>query len=151
MNSIVEHALDQFADASDPLFDSVHQVKIPTWHQGRVVLLGDAAWCLTLYSGMGATSGMLGGAVLGDMLQRHPTNIEAALTAWEQDMRPFIRKQERLVPLKSQFFVPSNCFTAWVRSLLVTLRAKRMSSKHTPDVAPDADQVGEVKTEAVTR
>lgn len=150
-NGIIEHAFDQLAAASDFLFDSVHQVKMPTWHQGRILLLGDAAWCLTLYSGMGATSGMRGGAVLGDMLQRHPRDIETALTAWEQEMRSFIRKQERLVPLKSQFFVPSNRFAAWMRWLFVTLSARRQYGKRTLGVAQDADQVGEVETGAPTR
>ncbi|MEV4188177.1 hypothetical protein AB0J28_42760 [Streptosporangium canum] len=32
-----------FEQAPDRLFDSVHQVRMPRWHSGRVVLVGDAA------------------------------------------------------------------------------------------------------------
>ncbi|MFE1589282.1 hypothetical protein [Streptomyces sp. NPDC059402] len=42
-----------------------------TWHTDRVVLLGDAAWCLTLYSGMGASTAMAGADLLGTLLQRN--------------------------------------------------------------------------------
>src|SRR4051812_24761509 len=72
----------------DHLFDSVRQVKMPSWHRGRVVLVGDAAWCVTLYAGMGATSGIAGGELLGPMLQRHPGDLPGALHAWEARMRP---------------------------------------------------------------
>ncbi|MEU6782183.1 FAD-dependent monooxygenase [Nonomuraea angiospora] len=43
-----------------------------SWHRGRVVLVGDAAWCVTLYAGMGASSGMAGADLLGTMPARHP-------------------------------------------------------------------------------
>ncbi|MEV1244371.1 hypothetical protein [Nonomuraea sp. NPDC049750] len=40
-------------------------VLLPHWHQGRVALIGDAAWCLILYSGMGASAGIVGAEMLG--------------------------------------------------------------------------------------
>ena len=51
---VVRHVLDSLEEAPDHLFDSVHQVRMPRWSAGRVVLVGDAAWCMNLYSGMGA-------------------------------------------------------------------------------------------------
>ncbi|WP_329343478.1 hypothetical protein OG252_44745 [Streptomyces sp. NBC_01352] len=48
-----------------------------TWYTGRVVLLGDSAWCLTLYSGMGASTALVGTDLLGTLLQRNGGN-----TAW---------------------------------------------------------------------
>jgi 2-polyprenyl-6-methoxyphenol hydroxylase-like FAD-dependent oxidoreductase len=45
---VVRHVLDSLEQqAPDHLFDSVHQVKMPRWSTRRVVLLGDAAWCMT--------------------------------------------------------------------------------------------------------
>ncbi|MFB6679357.1 hypothetical protein ACFCWG_44610 [Streptomyces sp. NPDC056390] len=35
------------------LFDQVSQIRMSRWSQGRVVLLGDSAWCMTLHSGQG--------------------------------------------------------------------------------------------------
>lgn len=92
---ILEHLFGQFEAADDSLFDSVHQVEMPTWHTDRVVLVGDAAWCLTLYSGMGASTGMAGADLLGTTLARNPGNTARALREWEQRLRPFIEVQQR--------------------------------------------------------
>lgn len=43
---------DAVRAADDYPFGSVHQVEMPAWHTGRVVLVGDSAWSPTLYSGM---------------------------------------------------------------------------------------------------
>ncbi|MEU6711686.1 FAD-dependent monooxygenase [Nonomuraea sp. NPDC046802] len=91
---ILGELFERYEEAPDALFDSVQQVRMPQWHQGRVVLAGDAAWCLTLYSGMGASTGMAGADLLGTMLQRHPDDIGTALKAWETHLRPYIEDQQ---------------------------------------------------------
>ncbi|MVO85379.1 FAD-dependent oxidoreductase [Streptomyces sp. p1417] len=91
---LLEGLLTRYEQASDALFDSVQQVRMPSWRRGRVVLIGDAAWCMTLYSGMGVSSGIAGGELLGTMLQRHVGDVPGALRAWEARMRPFIRTQQ---------------------------------------------------------
>lgn len=119
----VEFVLEQFERAENYLFDSVHTVDMPTWSKDRVVMLGDAAWCLTLYSGYGATSAMHGAAQLGRRLTAagtDPQRIAAALADWEADLRPFIGKHRRLTAIKSQAFVPSNRVTYALRSTLLT-------------------------------
>ncbi|MFE0172854.1 FAD-dependent monooxygenase [Streptomyces sp. NPDC059002] len=91
---LLEGLLDRYQQAPDALFDSVQQVKMPSWSRGRVVLVGDAAWCMTLYSGMGVSSGIAGGELLGTMLRRHHGDVPGALRAWEARMRPFIHAQQ---------------------------------------------------------
>ncbi len=92
---VLEHLLEQFEQADDYLFDSVHQVEMDTWHTDRIVLLGDAAWCLTLYSGMGASTALAGADLLGTLLQRNGGNTARALREWDQRLRPFIAVQQR--------------------------------------------------------
>lgn len=92
---VLEHLLQQFEQADDYLFDSVHQVEMDTWHTDRIVVLGDAAWCLTLYSGMGASTAMAGADLLGTLLQRNPGNIARALREWDQKLRPFMVLQQK--------------------------------------------------------
>lgn len=92
---ILESLLQQVEQADDLLFDSVHQVEMPSWHTGKVVLLGDSAWCLTLYSGMGASTALAGADLLGSLLQRNPGNTARALREWDQRLRPFIAVQQR--------------------------------------------------------
>ncbi|WP_033441890.1 FAD-dependent monooxygenase [Saccharothrix sp. NRRL B-16314] len=118
---VVRHVLDSLEKAPDHLFDSVHQVRMPRWSTGRVVLVGDAAWCMNLYSGMGATSSLRGGAALGAALLEHPDDLAAALDAWEAGLRPFITKHQRTARLKQQMFVPSSRRAEALRSVLLGL------------------------------
>jgi 2-polyprenyl-6-methoxyphenol hydroxylase-like FAD-dependent oxidoreductase len=121
---VVRHALDALEEAPEFLFDSVHQVKMPRWSNGRVVLLGDAAWCPNLYSGMGATSALRGGAELGRALREDPDDLDAALAAWESRLRPFITKHQRIARLKQQMFVPSSRPVEALRSVVLRLAVK---------------------------
>ncbi|MGW7480772.1 FAD-dependent monooxygenase [Nonomuraea muscovyensis] len=105
---LLDHLMTRFEQAPEFLFDSVHQVKMPRWHRGRVVLIGDAAWCLTLYSGMGASSGIAGGDLLGTMLQRHAGDLSGALQAWEAQMRPFIGYQQDNILSMRRLFTPDD-------------------------------------------
>lgn len=93
-------------------------VKMPRWSEGRVVLLGDSAWCLTLYSGMGASAGMMGGLNLAEALSTYPGDLNKALTTFDAMMRPFIRKHQRFVRLRSELFVPSTWLSLRARRLL---------------------------------
>ncbi|GBR03207.1 oxidoreductase [Gluconacetobacter liquefaciens] len=130
-DGIISRALEDLASTDDFLFDSVQMVKMPRWSQGRVLLLGDSAWCLTLYSGMGASAGMIGGQVLGEALAACPHDIAAALETFEARMRPFIRKHQRFIALRSQLFVPSNRAALWGRRVLwqILLRSRKYLSR----------------------
>jgi 2-polyprenyl-6-methoxyphenol hydroxylase-like FAD-dependent oxidoreductase len=135
---VVRHVLDSLDEAPDHLFDSVHQVKMPRWSTGRVVLVGDAAWCMNLYSGMGATSSLRGGAALGAALAEHPDDLDAALDAWEAGLRPFITKHQRTARLKQQMFVPSSRRAEALRSVLVGLARRIRSRQLATEAGPQA-------------
>ena len=94
-HSIVEEALEDLSNAPDYLFDSVHTVEMDRWHKGRVVLVGDSAWCLTLFSGMGATAGLMGGQQLGEALDTQNGNVPAALKSWEGACAPTLKNSAR--------------------------------------------------------
>lgn len=103
---LLEHLFSRFEAAEVSQFDSVNQVRMPSWHRGRVVLLGDAAWCVTLYAGMGASSGIAGGELLGTMLERHPDDLPRALRAWEDRLRPFISAEQESAFTTRRLFTP---------------------------------------------
>lgn len=126
VDGIISKALEDLSATDDFLFDSVQMVKMPHWSKGRVLLLGDSAWCLTLYSGMGASAGMIGGQALGEALAACPNDMDAALQMFENQMRPFVRKHQRFIPLRSQLFVPSNGISLWGRRILwqILLRSR---------------------------
>jgi 2-polyprenyl-6-methoxyphenol hydroxylase-like FAD-dependent oxidoreductase len=132
---VMGQVLDQFDAATEYLFDSVHQVKLKSWRRGRVLLLGDAAWCVTLYSGMGASSGMAGAALLGDLLARHPADVDAALTEWEQRVRPFVGYHQQRAHFNSQFFTPSGRLMHVVRTRMMRQGGQRIVENSPQDSA----------------
>lgn len=78
--------------AATPSFYSheVVQVVADTWSDGRVVLVGDAAYCPSPYSGMGISAALVGAYVLVGSLNRNPDDPRAALASYETTLRPFI-------------------------------------------------------------
>ncbi|MPY60936.1 FAD-dependent monooxygenase [Streptomyces spongiae] len=136
----IRHALEQLDQAPDLLFDSVHQVRMESWHTRRVVLMGDAAWCISLYSGQGASAGLLGADTLGRMIEKHPGDLAQALAAWERELRPFVRKQQFAARVKGHIFVPGNRLIGLMRRRLVRWGGKKLASMHTGAAAVPASR-----------
>jgi 2-polyprenyl-6-methoxyphenol hydroxylase-like FAD-dependent oxidoreductase len=49
-------------------FDSVSQIKMDTWSRGRIGLIGDAAFCVSLLAGQGSALAMTAAYVLAEEL-----------------------------------------------------------------------------------
>lgn len=108
LGPLLEQALDVLGDADEFLFDSVEQTRMDSWSRGRVVLVGDSAWCVSLYSGMGASSALAGAELLGTMLRRYPADVPRALRAWEARLRPHITTYQEAGISDRFFFTPDN-------------------------------------------
>ena len=66
---------------------------IITWHTKRIVLIGDAAYCLTLVSGQGASLAMGGAYILAKALENVSNeNIEQALAHYDKRLRSFVEE-----------------------------------------------------------
>jgi 2-polyprenyl-6-methoxyphenol hydroxylase-like FAD-dependent oxidoreductase len=100
--------LDNVKDANDVLFDSVEQVRMNRWHTGRVVLVGDSAWCETLIAGMGVSTGLAGADLLGTLLQRYPDDLDRALNTWQVRLRPFVDYYQALARRRQSTLTPAN-------------------------------------------
>ncbi len=75
----------------DLLVNQVTRVDCERWHDGRVVLLGDAAHAMAPNLGQGANSALVDAAVLTDALASAGT-LEAALHAYEDRRRRPVRQ-----------------------------------------------------------
>lgn len=81
-----------------PLYvDQIVQVRIPTWHRGRVAVLGDAAWCAGPF-GTGTTNAITGAYVLAGELGATPEDIPAAFARYERILRPSTDRALAFVP-----------------------------------------------------
>ncbi len=62
---------EQITDSSLVIYRPLESLLLPTpWHQGRVLLIGDAAHSTTPHLGQGAAQAVEDGVVLGELLQR---------------------------------------------------------------------------------
>ena len=94
---------------------------MPRWSAGRVVLLGDAAWCVTLFAGHGAALALAGADDLGAALRRHADDLPAALAEWETGLRPEVSKRQALARRGMAQYAPPSRFHVWMSDL--TIRA----------------------------
>lgn len=146
--------IDAFEASEDTLFDSAEQVRMNRWRRGRVVLNGDAAWCLTLYSGMGVSAGMAGANMLGEALDRHPGDVPGALATWEQTLRPFIDDYQQFGLEQRMIFVPDNRRQIALRRSMSWARqhplGRRLLSRFVPDPgSKNADIVATMREPAL--
>ena len=137
--------LDALETTDALLFDSAEQVHLDTWHKGRVVLVGDSAWCVTLYAGMGVSAGLVGADLLGSMLERHPDDLEAALTEWERGLRPYISHYQDAAPDERKIFVMDNRRQILMRRALPALLKNKLG-KRLADRIIQADQIIKYKS-----
>ena len=89
--------LKELDQVDELYFDGVGQIKAPRWTNGRFAMVGDAAYCPTLVTGMGTGLAMIGAYVLAGELARHADH-EKAFKAYEQLLRPIVKKIQDLPP-----------------------------------------------------
>lgn len=95
--------LDAFDTSDDVYIDQLTQVRMSTWHRGRVVMAGDAGWCVTPMGGGGASLALTSGYVLAAYLSTNPHDFETALTSYEKWLRPLVDDVQSL-PRGLQYF-----------------------------------------------
>jgi 2-polyprenyl-6-methoxyphenol hydroxylase-like FAD-dependent oxidoreductase len=106
-------------EAEDFALDTFDQIAVPHWHDGRVALLGDSAWCASPLSGLGTALALIGAEALADELadgaDTSPSAIDRAFTAYEERMRPAASAARKLLPGRVGMFVPMTTFgiRAW--------------------------------------
>lgn len=72
-------------------FDKLCQVTMPSWTQGRVAVVGDAAYCASPAAGTGGSLALDGAAALAGAFQKHPGDFERAFAEYDASFRPFIQ------------------------------------------------------------
>ncbi|POX41403.1 hypothetical protein C3486_09210 [Streptomyces sp. Ru73] len=84
--------------APDFYCDAMAQVRLDRWSTGRVALVGDAGYCASPLSGQGTSLALVGAYVLADELGRTGDDHQGAFGRYEARMRPFVARNQALVP-----------------------------------------------------
>ena len=112
----VPRLLEKLQTAPDVYFDAVSQIRMERWSHGRVVLLGDAAYCPALLTGQGSTLAMMGAYILAGELKVALGNHQRAFAQYEQALRPVVRQAQQQVGATARFLVPATPVGLWVKT-----------------------------------
>lgn len=106
--------IKQMLAAENFYSDELVQVKLPSWSQDRVVLVGDAAWAPTPFTGQGNQLAIIGAWVLAQELSRERS--AKAFETYERRLRPYVQTSQQ-IPLGGYapfLFVPETRWGIWV-------------------------------------
>ncbi|MET1072233.1 MAG: FAD-dependent oxidoreductase [Umezawaea sp.] len=103
----VPQLLDAVRADPELYFDSASQIHMPTWHRGRVVLVGDAAHCATGLSGRGTSLAFTGAYFLAEELERAGGDHVVAFERYEIRQRPYVEFAQASVGAGADLVVPA--------------------------------------------
>ncbi|HEY8455043.1 MAG TPA: FAD-dependent oxidoreductase [Actinopolymorphaceae bacterium] len=120
---LVPRALAACPPAEEVYYDLVAQVELAQWSRGRITLVGDACYAVSLLAGQGASLGIGGAYVLAEQLDR-AGSIDAALEAYERQWRPVVVEKQRVARSVAGWFVPESEWKLFLRR--TTMRLSRL-------------------------
>ncbi|MEV8524049.1 FAD-dependent monooxygenase [Streptomyces sp. NPDC052000] len=88
--------LASMREAPDFYFDSMSQVRLDRWSNGRIGLVGDAGYCPSPRSGQGTSLALVGAYVLVGELASSRRDHRAAFDRYQQVMRAYVDENQQL-------------------------------------------------------
>lgn len=88
--------------------DKMGMVQAPCLVQGRVLLLGDAGYCPTALSGMGASLSIYGAKALAHFIADSPDDLSQALFRYNAVMQPIAKKFQGNARANAASFLPKD-------------------------------------------
>ncbi|PNY26561.1 Uncharacterized protein TCAP_03504 [Tolypocladium capitatum] len=105
---------------------SMVQLQSKIWSRGRVVLIGDAAYCPSPLTGMGTSLALVGAYVLAGAISKNRDNLDAAFAEYDRTLRPLVDRAHRLPPGVPRIFYPKSKWGIkvlyWVLGLMAMLK-----------------------------
>ncbi len=102
----IPELLERVQAADDIYFDSVSQVRLPQWSNGRITVLGDAASCMSLF-GDGSTLAIAGAHTLAEELAANRTDPATAFRRYETRHRTLVDPKQRGFASAAALIVPA--------------------------------------------
>jgi 2-polyprenyl-6-methoxyphenol hydroxylase-like FAD-dependent oxidoreductase len=151
-----DRILEALDRATDLYLDSVSQIHLPCWSQGRVALVGDAAWAPSFLAGEGCGLGIIGAYVLAGEIARSDGD-PVAFARYEDRLRTFIETKQKMAARFGGAFCPKTrfgvIFRNWIASMLnIGPIADLMLARELKDQIelPDYEAEGEKVPEAAS-
>jgi 2-polyprenyl-6-methoxyphenol hydroxylase-like FAD-dependent oxidoreductase len=114
--------LDAMENVTELYFDRVSQIQMNSqWSRGRVTLVGDAAFCVSLLAGQGSALAIAAAYVLAGELHRAGGDHEAAFRRYQELFGPFVAMKQRAALGFAGLFGPKSRMALFVRNQLMNL------------------------------
>lgn len=104
----------------DFYLDAVCQVHMDRWSNGRVALVGDAAYCASVASGQGTSLALVGAYVLAGELAA-ARDHEEGFAAYENAMREFVELNQKLGQANIKRMVMGSKVGVWMSMKMLAL------------------------------
>jgi 2-polyprenyl-6-methoxyphenol hydroxylase-like FAD-dependent oxidoreductase len=103
----------------DLYFDRVSQIRMDAWSHGRVALVGDAAFCVSLLAGQGSALAMTAAYILAGELATAQGRPRDAFRRYEERLRPVILAKQRAAERFATAFVPLTRLGVFFRNQMI--------------------------------
>ncbi|MDN5688747.1 MAG: FAD-dependent monooxygenase [Brachybacterium sp.] len=87
LGELADRVISRCPPSREMYDDQVAQIRMPRWTEGRVALVGDAAYAVSLVAGQGASLGVAGAYLLAEMLATEAA-VPEALAEYERRWHP---------------------------------------------------------------
>lgn len=101
----VPHLIEELKKSNIFYLDQGCQIKMPSWTNGRVALIGDAGYAPAFPTGMGSTLAIQGATVLADAMAENE-NHEIAFKIYNESLRPVVEQLQATVYEGMAFVLP---------------------------------------------
>lgn len=119
--------LEALDSRHDFYFDRVSQIRMDSqqglWARGRVILIGDAASCVSLLAGQGSALAMVAAYILAGELYRAKGDYAKAFKRYEELFGPFVQRKQRAALRFASSFAPKSKLALFLRNKLFQLMA----------------------------
>jgi 2-polyprenyl-6-methoxyphenol hydroxylase-like FAD-dependent oxidoreductase len=142
--AIADRVSAELDTVDDFYFGPMSQVQASPWSQGRFVLLGDAAFCPTPFTGKGTALALVAAYVLAGEIKRG-TNYSHAFAGYERLVRPYVEAaQKQLTPRRIRLIHPKSRAGIGLTHLAQRLVASQaVQSQFRPSAAKRARMVAD--------
>jgi 2-polyprenyl-6-methoxyphenol hydroxylase-like FAD-dependent oxidoreductase len=114
-----EAILRELGYTDELYFDSVSQIRMQHWSRGRVALVGDAAYCVSLLAGQGSALAMIAAYVLAGELSASRGGYQQAFASYEARLRSYFEAKQRGAERFAQAFAPKTRAGLYFRNMIV--------------------------------
>jgi len=102
----IPEILDAMLHSDNLYFDEVCQIRMPTWAQGRIALVGDAAHAASFHTGMGTSLAMQGASILAKELLSSNGDYNAAFSKYYESYKPYVESVQAKITRGINLLVP---------------------------------------------